>query len=136
MSDELVYPQDISKEALLAIYQTAYMDAEIDDDGDILIREDYRHFVFPEEDGRAIHLATFFRSREGAPVEEKLAYANRVNDELVLIRASYTERGAFCFDYYIPVQGGITKQAIVLATRRYIALLRSALARDDQNVVA
>jgi hypothetical protein len=53
-----------------------------------------------------------------------------------LIRASVSANGKFFFDYYLSVEGGISKRAIVLAVRRFFSCLGSALREDTGNVVA
>jgi hypothetical protein len=44
--------------------------------------------------------------------------------------------GRFLFDYYIPVDGGITKRAVVVIVRRFLSCIESAMAQDTANVVS
>lgn len=137
MADDIILPENLSKEMLLSLFQAAYMDVSLDEDGDLVVKDTYRQFVFLDNDEkRYVQLVSMFRSNPDATLEAKLAYANRVNDEIVFVRASVTDKGGFCFDYYIPIQGGITKSAIVFALRRFASALKTALGRDTENVVA
>ncbi len=135
MPDELIQPASVNKDMLLQLFQDAYMDASLDDDGDIKVKEDYAMYVYPADDGRTVRLVIYFRAAEGAAPEAKLAYVNRVNDTVLMVRATLLEHGSYAFDYYISVQGGITKQAIVFAAKRFLTTVRSALDRDTDNVV-
>jgi hypothetical protein len=64
-----------------------------------------------------------------------MRFVNRVNDGLMMIRASLTSDGRLYFDYYIPIEGGITKKAVVLAVRRFLSYLAAAMEQDTDNVV-
>ena len=64
------------------------------------------------------------------------ANAPSVNDDLVLIRAYVRENGNFGFDYYIPVEGGITKRNIVMATRYFASLIGAVIRQDEDDVMA
>ena len=59
------------------------------------------------------------QEQSGRVGEDKLAFANRLNDELIILRAWVTDAGGFGFEWYIPVEGGITKKAIVFALKRF-----------------
>ena len=83
-----------------------------------------------------ISIYAIFGASEGAAPADKLAYINRVNDQVKLIRASVSSNGKFFFDYYLTVEGGISKRTIVMSVRRFFSCLGSALREDTGNVVA
>src|SRR5262245_17580667 len=103
MADEILHPKDISRDALYELFNSALMNVSIDSDGDIRVEETYGCWVFPQPDGRYIRLMSQFRANEGASLPDQLAFANKINDELRLIRAYIKENGGFGFDYYIAV---------------------------------
>ena len=135
MPDELVTPETVSKDMLKTLFTDAYMDTSLDDDGDIVVKDSYRAWVMPAQDGIWIRLYSLFKSNPAATPEDKLAFVNRLNDELVILRAWVTESGGFGFEWYIPVEGGVTKKAIVFAVKRFHHLLQSAVNKDDKNVM-
>jgi hypothetical protein len=77
-----------------------------------------------------------FGANPSAAPSEKLAYVNHVNDQVKLIRASVSANGKFYFDYYLSVEGGVSKRSIVMAVRRFFSCLRLAFREDTGNVVA
>ena len=135
MTDDLVTPELVSKDMLKTLFTDAYMDTSLDNDGDIVVKDTYRSWVMPNTDGTWIRLYSLFKSNPAASAEDKLAFANRLNDELIILRAWVTDAGGFGFEWYIPVEGGITKKAIVFAVKRFHHLLESAVAKDDKNVM-
>jgi hypothetical protein len=83
-----------------------------------------------------VSIYAIFGAAESAAAADKLAYINRVNDQVKLIRASVSANGKFFFDYYLTVEGGISKRTIVMSVRRFFSCLGSALREDTGNVVA
>ena len=136
MTDEIVHPKDISRDALYELFNSALMNVSIDSDGDIRVDETYGCWVFPQPDGRYVRLMSQFRANEGASLPDQLAFANKINDELRLIRAYIKENGGFGFDYYIAVEGGITKRNIVSTTRGFLSLLEAVARFDTDNLIA
>jgi hypothetical protein len=112
------------------------MEVTVDTDGDLIVKDNYRCYLRPDQDGRLISIYAIFGANESAAEADKLAYVNHVNDQVKLIRASVSANGKFFYDYYLSVEGGISKRSIVLAVRRFFSCLGSALREDTDNVVA
>ena len=136
MSDEFIYPEGINQDALKQLFEEAYMEVSVDTDGDLIVKDNYRCYLRPDPDGRLISIYAIFGANSSAAQADKLAYINRVNDQVKLIRASVSANGKFFFDYYLSVEGGISKRSIVLSVRRFFSCLASALREDTANVVA
>jgi hypothetical protein len=133
--DDLVTPETVSKDMLKTLFTDAYMDTSVDNDGDIVVKDSYRAWVMPATDGTWIRLYSLFKPNPAASAEDKLAFVNRLNDELIILRAWVTDTGGFGFEWYVPVEGGTTKKAIVFAVKRFHHLLQSAVNKDDKNVI-
>jgi hypothetical protein len=134
--DEFIYPEGISVDALKSAFEEALMEVSVDTDGDLIIKDNYRCYLRPDPDGRLISVYAIFGGNDSAAQADKLAYVNQVNDQVKLIRASVSGNGKFFFDYYLSVEGGVSKRCIVLAVRRFLSCLASALREDTANVVA
>jgi len=136
VSDELIFPEGINSDTLKKLFEEAYMDVSVDTDGDLIVKDNYRCYLRPDPDGRLISIYAIFGCSPAAVEQDKLAYINKVNDQVKMIRASVSANGKFFYDYYLSVEGGITKRSVVLAVRRFFSCLGSALREDTGNVVA
>lgn len=136
MSDELIHPEEVSSASLKQLFDEAYMEASIDSDGDVRIKDKYSCFLRPDSDGKMIAIYAIFGANASAEAVAKLEFVNRVNDQVKLIRASVMGDGRYFLDYYISLDGGITKRALVLAARRFLSCVEAALAQDTGNVVS
>lgn len=135
MSDEILFPASATVHELKRLFDGAFMDASIDDDGDLIIEDDYRCFLRPDLDGRFLAASAIFDASRHSDEQAKMRFVNRVNDGLMMIRASLTSDGRLYFDYYIPIEGGITRKAVVLAVRRFLSYLAAAMEQDTEDVV-
>lgn len=136
MSDDLLQAEGLTNEQLKHLFDDAYMEARIDSDGDLAVKDKFTVYLRADSDGRLVAVFTMFGAKPNANDAKKLAYINRVNDQVKVIRASISSNGKFFFDYYIPVEGGISKRAIVMVVRRFFSCLDSALRQDTDDVVA
>ena len=136
MSDEIITPESANSATIKQLFEDAYMETSLDTDGDVKIKDGYTCFLRADPDGRLIALYAIFGANPAAMQPAKLEYVNRVNDQVKLIRASLMNDGRYFFDYYIPVEGGITKKAIVMAARRFLGCVKAAMDQDTGNVVA
>ncbi|MDX1546770.1 MAG: YbjN domain-containing protein [Rhodothermales bacterium] len=136
MSSDLLTPENLSKDVLKSMYDAAYMETSFDDDGDLRVEEGgIRCFVMPSDDGDRIQLLSLFGADSNARREDLLEFANRVNAGIIIIRVSIRGNGGIAFDYDIPVRGGITKQAVVLATKRFLAIPIPAIRQYGSDLV-
>jgi hypothetical protein len=134
--DDIVHPDRISKDFLYEFFNEAYFNVYRDDVGDVFIKDSYTMWVFPQQDGEQIRLMAQFKANPDVPRTVKLEYANTVNDGLKFLRAYVDVDNDIGFDYYIVVKGGITKRNIAFSVRSFSEYVRTALQRDEHNVIS
>ena len=135
MTEELITPENLSKEYLKSILDAACMDTSYDSDGDLMVKEDIKCFVKPTKDMSWIRMFTIFGVKEESSRLARLECVNKINDEYLIVRASVTDNDSLFFDYQIPVAGGITKKAFVIALKRFCSIPRDAVSEHGVNVV-
>jgi hypothetical protein len=136
VSDELIHPEEVNSTLLKQLFDDAYMETSIDSDGDVRIKDKYSCYLRSDAEGKMLTVYAIFGFSESAEPAGKLEFVNRVNDQVKVVRASVMSDGRFLFDYYIPVDGGITKRAVVVIVRRFLSCIESAMAQDTANVVS
>ncbi|GAB2940726.1 hypothetical protein GCM10027280_31560 [Micromonospora polyrhachis] len=128
-------PEDVTTEGLRRIFDSAYLETSLDDDGDLVVRDNYRVLVLPRENGERIRLMSMFGVDPDSALEDRLQLANKINDVMVLVRASVTERGSFCFDCDITVTGGLPIRTFMATFRRFLRCMEEALTLDEDDVL-
>ncbi len=134
--NELIFPQDVSVELLKAMFDAAYTHTEIDSDGDLYVKEEIGCYVLPNKNGTFIQLVALFRSQDNSSIDARLAFVNRVNDEMIIVRGYMRKNGGFAFDYYLPIEGGTTKRNAVQSTKFFLPTVTAATKNcDNEDVV-
>lgn len=137
MQNELLTPESISKENLKAALDAAFIDASFDSDGDLVIKDDVRCFVFIHEKKDAIRLYSRFGIKENTPDLQQLQLANDINIQYRIIRAYVPpERLTLCLDFEILLNGGITMKNFIMAVKRFCSIPRDAIRDlDKDNII-
>jgi hypothetical protein len=133
---EVLLPSDVTAECLFTIFDAAFRTVAIDDDGDLVVTDDFAVFLLPRDDGRLLAMLSLFRFRPEAPDAARLDFANRVNDSAEFIRASVTDDEQLCLDFYIAVDGGLPAKTLVLAVRRFLRAVRGIGQLDWDDVLS
>ncbi len=136
MSDELITPDNLSTKFLKSILDAAMMDTSIDSDGDLSVREGINIWVFPSKEKKdRIRLLSLYGFTPGASRLERMECVNRINSEYIMVRAYVGDRDRLGFDYDIPVAGGISPKAFVLALKRFSTIPPSAINEHGKDIV-
>ena len=134
MATELVTPDNVSVEMLRDLYEAAYMDVTLDEEHGVLrLREELAARAHLSESKERIQLLAVYGLKEEAQRIDRLELVNRINENYVLIRAGIDDDGDLWFDYCILVKGGLTKKAIVQATRAFLMLVPKAVNECDED---
>jgi putative sensory transduction regulator len=136
MTDELITPENLSKEMIKATLDAAMMDTSYDSDGDILVKDIINVWVLPNAERKdRIKLLSIFGFEPGASRLDRLECVNKINSEYIVVKAFVGQKDTIRFDYDILVAGGITKKAFILALKRFCSIPRPAAAEHGTGVI-
>ena len=121
---------------LRELFDTAGVETLLDESGRLRVADGVRCYVIPATNGRRIYLQTTFQATDFSTWEQRLELANRINDNMAVLRCSTRSDRTVTFDHYIMVEGGIRGANIVQTTRFFLTLLRVAIRDyDTENVL-
>jgi len=134
MATELVTPDNVSVEMLRDLYEAAYMDVSLDEESGLLrLREELAARVQLSESKERLLVLAVYGIKDDTQRIDRLELVNRINENYVLIRAGIDDDGDLWFDYCILLKGGLTKKAIVQATRAFLMLVPKAVNECDED---
>ena len=85
MNEELITPENLSTELLKTIFEAAYMNVEIDDDGDLKVREECTVYVRPNKKYKdRIALLCMFGFKDSSTDAERFECINLINKEFII----------------------------------------------------
>jgi hypothetical protein len=134
MTEELITQDNLSKELLKSTLEAAYMETSYDSVGDLKVKDRVTCFVLDRKD--RVHLQAYFRFKPEATELARLQAVNRINLQYVIVRAIMGKDDACIFTWDIPIIGGITKKAFVLALKRFCSIPHEAILECANDVVA
>lgn len=139
MTTAVVIPsEELTTEKVLEIFRNAYMDAGIDGDGDLHLRiEGVKMWVKTDPSRRLMSVRAGYGLKPETSRSSALELANRINDDLVFIRACVPSGMSSPFlylDHYIDITGGVTGQEVVGEVRRFHRLIRGLSDEDIENL--
>jgi hypothetical protein len=133
MSEDLITQENSSKESLKSVLDAAFMETFYDDDGDLKVKEGVNCFVFLEKD--RIQLMAAFGFKPDASELLRLQAVNRINAEYIIVKAIVGKNDSLIFSWDIPIAGGISKKAFVLAVKRFCSIPYNAVADFANDIV-
>jgi hypothetical protein len=134
MTADLVTPDNVSIELIRDVYEQAFLDAVLDDEKkQIRLREEVLARAFLSESKERLQLMAYYGIKDDALRTDRLELVNRINENYVLVRAGIDDDGDLWFDYCILLKGGVTKKAIVQATRVFLMLVPRAVNECDED---
>ena len=133
MTEELITPENLSTPMLKALFDSAFMETHLDQEGNLKVKDRVNLHIRPRED--RIRIYAIFGFKPTAPLERRLEFVNRVNQEFIIARATAVDGDILAFDYDIPVAGGITKKAVILLVKRFMNIPHAAVLEYGMDIV-
>ncbi|MBU1235304.1 MAG: YbjN domain-containing protein [Gammaproteobacteria bacterium] len=135
MSNDLITPENLTKELLASVYDAAFLETSWDNEGDLRVKEKIACFVLPSERKDRIQLLSIFGFVPSATEAQRLQCVNNINRDYILLTATTGRNDTLQFKYELFVEGGITKKNLVLATRRFLSIPQSAIQDHGADIV-
>ena len=137
MSDDLITAENASLESLRKILDAALYQVAVKDN-DLVVTASYKIWVHLADTKRHVRFFAGFRFKEGSSLAGRFALANKINDELIMMRAcvSGEKQDGLWLDDYIWLDGGVSNRNIALAFKQFEALVQASLAKDTADLIA
>jgi hypothetical protein len=134
VAGEMVTGATLSRDGLKAIFDGAKLPTGLDGGANLTVRfPDVLVTVLPGKD--TVRLMASFAFAPRAAMQEKLDLANRINDGYMITRAAIPadRPGEIVLDHYIVLGPGVSRAAILAATRRFAVVVVEAVAALDSD---
>ena len=129
----LIPEKDVSLAQLQSVFEAAFVENDVDDDGDLYIRTENntKIFISLDERNKVIRFTALYGLRDDALEADKVTLANTLNDHIVFVRFSATSRSSLVCDYYLPYNGAVSPLHVVTVTRLFNRIIASSLGEYD-----
>jgi len=122
MNNDLISEANLTIDYLKEIIGGIGMETRVDDEGCLFVDNETTILVYPDEDGETVELITVYNFKAATTELERLRAANRINEQIGVIRATADKDYCLVIGWNIPVQGGISIPTFVYALETFFAL--------------
>lgn len=135
----LIEKTGLDNNKVLQVYRGAFMDADLDSDGDVRVKVDGLTVLARATSDRPFFVLTaLFTVKPGASRRQVIDLCNRVNDHMIMIRCSCPEaieKPVMYVDHWTMTEGGISAEEIVAATRRFASVIFDGFEQYDTESI-
>ena len=132
---------DLDSATLKGIFDVAFIDAHVDDDGDCVVRDDITLIATTDPGKEHFKVYAFFPT--SGTREQALEFCNKFNLHLVVERAQVRDTPAsdgqwpviFDYDRLVFDDERIEARSIVKTVRRFEAIVRNGISRYDEDKI-
>lgn len=136
---EYIVESEVTPEKIRELFSRAFYSTRLDDDGDVVVNaEPISVYVSINKGNRLLVYSAYYKVDETAPLESKLAFVNKMNDDVILCRFSIREdhEDRLVADYFLPFGENISSFQIVSALRLFASVVVNAIRDcDDDDLV-
>ncbi len=131
----MVTTETATLQSLRELFEAAFFDCEIDQDGELAVEGKYRYYIQLDEARRFVRFYFQVRPGDDASAEVCSQYCETVNREMIVMRLSpVNDNQVICMDWYLSLAGDVTPKHLVQCFKEYDALVQDALQRGMGSV--
>lgn len=132
----ILMPDEITTANIKPFFDAAFLNAQIDKDGDLEIEDDgVRTYIRVDPRRKIITYYSSWEIKASVPEARKLAFVNRLNDKMVFVRYCIAGPTTLWCDYQCLYEGGITPYTIVNNYRQFARIVAVSWAGQDANEI-
>jgi hypothetical protein len=135
MKEELITPENASNELLKSVLDEAYLNATLDSDDTLSVKERCTVFISLNENKDKLQFATYYTFTPDSSEISRLQLVNKINDQFIIVRAIAQSDDFLCFSWDIWIEGGLTKKNFILAVRRFGSLPPTIIQNCETDIV-
>jgi len=133
---ELIEPSDFTIDRLALLLKNAAIPFQRHEDKFLHIEEDsLRAQLVLIEEHHLFVCRTRYGLRSDAPLDQKLALVNRMNDDLIVVRFSVSEEDpdVLIADYFLPYGEGVHAGQVIHSLKLFCAIVKVAVNNCDED---
>lgn len=133
---DVMQEEDVTTVSVLQVFRNAFIKADIDADGDIMLRtKTGKTFIKVDRDRKLIKFISGWGFKASATQAQKLAFVNLVNSDLILVKFYVNNKGSLRCEYFIPFEDGVMPVQIVRSLKWFSKVELGAVTKYDKHKI-
>ena len=135
MSSQILQTDNVTTQKLKDLFEQAFYTVTSQKDFFIVQEQGHRAKIWTVQvsNNEQIKFSALFTGKK-APIETKLIFCNRINQEMNTLRTFATDQ-FISMDWYIPLDGGILERTVILSFKYFQILVDDAIGRDQEGLL-
>lgn len=135
-SQSLVTTDELTPSLLKETFENAYIEVLEVKDTYIKVKDVFTVYMDIDKSKRYVAFNSTYNLAEGTSPAKALALMNKLNAEVALLKAYYTESSnTITYYYYFWTDGGFTQKSLVSALKLYKTALNLTLEKDTEMLI-
>lgn len=135
-SQSLVTTDELTPSLLKETFESAYIEVLEVKDTYIKVKDVFTVYMDIDKSKRYVAFNSTYNLAEGTSPAKALALMNKLNAEVALLKAYYTESSnTITYYYYFWTDGGFTQKSLVSALKLYKTALNLTLEKDTEMLI-
>lgn len=135
-AQKIISSEEITPQLLKETFENAYIEVLDVKDTYIKVKDVFTVYMDIDKNKRYIAFNSVYNLVEGTSPAKALALMNKLNAEVALIKAYYTESSnTITYYYYFWTDGGFTQKSLVSALKLYKTALNLSLDKDTEKLI-
>lgn len=133
---EYIVEGEVTPENIRDLFSRAFYSTHVDDDGDVVVNaEPISVFISINKDNKLLKYSTYYGVNKIAPLESKIAFVNKMNDDMVFCRFSIPKdhEDTLVADYFLSFGENISFFQIVSSLRLFASVVVNAIHHFDSD---
>jgi hypothetical protein len=127
--------EELTPKALERLMKTVGLFDSLDADGDVVVGSRRRASVARAHGRPLLQLWTILSAKSDASRPDRLALANRINDQLLMPKAAVDSHGRLVLSHHVYIGKGASADNLVASTRSFLSSLEDVTALDEGSVL-
>jgi hypothetical protein len=133
---QLLQQAEITIDRIEALAKQAFIDTGRDEDGDLFLLEDgVRTFVRVDTERNMITFFSVWPLRASISIEAKHELANKLNDDLIMVRFYVPRPHMLWCDFQFFYAGGVSAFQIINTYKRFSSICESVGSEENRGIV-
>jgi hypothetical protein len=136
---ELMTKEEFTTQKLFEVYKQAFMEPHMEDNGEVkVLVSGVKVYAKVDEARFLLMLKALYGVKPEASRVQVLELCNRINDQMILVRACYPSVAPFpmlYLDHYVDTEAGFTAEEAVDETRRFASVCTGIGLHDAEHIL-
>lgn len=133
---DIVSKDNLSKDLIKTIFENAYMDIKIKENGDLVLTDSWPIYIDIDQQKRFLTFSVYWPVVDSASDADKFTLMNTLSKDILCISSYFSDKeNLLSIKYDFWIEGGVTVKNIISTEKILVKCLGLALEKDVKRII-